>query len=155
MKAEDLMTRNVCTCSKEDSLEQAARLMWESDVGCLVVTDAEQKPIGMITDRDITMAAYTQGVRLQEARVESAMAKQVSTCSTSTSLNDVERAMQTAQIRRVPVVDGGGKLRGIVTLGDIARSSQSSAVRMAEIPGLAKTLASITERRPGEAAAAQ
>lgn len=46
MKAQDLMTRKVCTCAPADSLERAARLMWENDVGCLVVTDGGQKPIG-------------------------------------------------------------------------------------------------------------
>ena len=94
MKAEELMTPNVQKCSKDASLEQAARLMWESDVGCLVVTNAEDRPVGMITDRDIAMAAYTQGARLQ-----------------------------------------------------LARSSQSSPLRAAEIPGLAKTLAAVTEPR--------
>lgn len=155
MKAEDLMTRKVCTCSQDDSLEQAARLMWESDVGCLVVTNGEHQPIGMITDRDITMAAYTQGVLLRDARVGSAMARHVLTCSLETSLGEVESSMRKAQIRRLPVVDAAGKLAGIIALGDIARSSQSSPARMVEVPGLAKTLASITERRWSEAVAAQ
>jgi CBS domain-containing protein len=129
--------------------------MWDSDVGCLVVTDGAQKPIGMITDRDIAMAAYMQGVPLRDSRVGSAMASQVLTCTPETSLSDVESTMRGAQIRRVPVVDASGKLTGIVGLGDIARSSQSSAVRMTEVPSLAKTLASITERRRAETAAAQ
>lgn len=154
MKVEDLMTRNVCTCSPNDSLEQAARLMWESDIGCVVVTDGEKKPIGMLTDRDIAMAAYTQGVALRDARVESAMAREVLTCAPGASLTEVENTMQKAQIRRVPVVDASGKLTGVVTLGDIARSSQSSPVRVTEIPGLARTLASITERRWGDGAPA-
>ena len=147
MKAEELMTRNVQKCSKDASLEQAARLMWESDVGCLVVTNAEDRPVGMITDRDIAMAAYTQGARLQDVRVESAMAREVKTCAPNSSLSDVEHVMRTSQIRRVPVVESNGKLAGIVTLGDIARSSQSSPLRAAEIPGLAKTLAAVTEPR--------
>jgi CBS domain-containing protein len=63
--------------------------------------------------------------------------------------------MQTAQIRRVPVVDAAGKLAGIVTLGDIARSAQSSPLRITESPGLAKTLASITAQRQTAQAAAE
>ena len=54
MKAAELMARDVRTCSKDDSLEQAARIMWESDLGCLVVTDPEERPVGIITDRVIT-----------------------------------------------------------------------------------------------------
>lgn len=155
MKAEYLMTRNVCTCSKDDSLEQAARVMWDSDVGCLVVVDGERKPIGMITERDVAMAAYTQGVPLRDARVGSAMSRKVLTCSPKTSLNDLESTMQSVQIRRIPVTDSNGVLAGIVALGDIARSAQSSPLRKTEIPGLAKTLASITERRWSDVAAAE
>lgn len=155
MKTEELMTRDVRTCSPDDSLEQAAHIMWDADVGCVVVTDGNQQPVGMITDRDIAMAAYTQGVRLCDARVSSAMAHQVATCSPSTSLSDLEHTMQTAQIRRVPVVDSAGKLAGIVTLGDIARSARSSPLRVTDIPGLAKTLASITEQRHTAQAAAE
>ena len=155
MKAEQLMTRDVCTCSQYDSLERAAHVMWNSDVGCLVVTDTEQRPIGMITDRDVAMAAYIQNALLRDARVASAMASNVLTCSPTTSLSDLENTMRTAQVRRIPVVDSNGTLVGIVTLGDIARSAQSSALRMTEIPGLAKTLAGITERRLFDVAAAQ
>jgi CBS domain-containing protein len=153
MRADELMTQNVKKCSKDDSLEHAARIMWESDVGCLVVTDAEDHPIGMITDRDIAMAAYTQGAGLKDALVESAMAREVKTCAPDSALGDVEKVMRTAQIRRVPVVQEDGKLAGIVTLGDIARSSQSSPLRAAEIPGVAKTLAIVTEPRSVAAAA--
>ena len=147
MKALELMTRNVHRCSKDDSLEQAARVMWESDVGCLVVTNAEDHPVGMITDRDIAMAAYTQGAPLRNARVESAMSREVKSCATNASVSEVEGVMRSSQIRRVPIVEAGGKLAGIVTLGDIARSSQASALRAGEIPGVAKTLAAVTEPR--------
>jgi CBS domain-containing protein len=155
MKAEELMTQDVCTCSADDSLERAAHIMWTSDVGCLVVTNGEQEPIGMITDRDIAMAAYTQGALLRDARVGSAMSRGVVSCSLGTSLSELEAKMRTAQIRRIPVLDSSGKLAGIVALADIARSAQSSPLKMSEIPGLAKTLAGITERRSEPAVAAQ
>jgi CBS domain-containing protein len=155
MKAEQLMTRRVCTCLQTDSLEQAARIMWDSDVGCLVVNDGQHRPIGMITDRDIAMAALTQGVALRNASVASAMSKQVLTCSPSTSVSDVEALMRSAQIRRVPVVGSEGKLVGIVALGDLARSTQSGPRHVTEIPGLAKTLAGITQRRWDGGAVAQ
>jgi CBS domain-containing protein len=128
--------------------------MWELDVGCAVVIDAERKPVGMVTDRDIAMAAYTRGVLLCEARVASAMANEVRVCAADTSLADLEHLMQSAQIRRVPVIDSKGELCGIVALGDIARSSQSSPLRMTEVPGVAKTLARVTERRHARSSAA-
>jgi len=154
MKTADLMTRNVAACQAHDSLEQIARLMWDRDVGCVVVTDNQQKPIGMITDRDLAMAAYTQGALLRDIRVETVMARNIWTCSVNTSLKEVEAKMRTAQVRRIPVVGFDGELVGIVTLGDIARSAQSSPLHVAELPGLARTLASVTERRWGESAVA-
>jgi len=155
MKTEDLMTRNVAACRPGDSLERAAQLMWDWDVGCVVVTDGQQKPIGMITDRDLAMAAYTQGALLREIRVETVMARKLWACSVNTSLKEIEDKMRTAQVRRLPVVGFDGELVGIVTLGDIARSAHSSPLRVTELPGLASTLASITERRWPDSAAAQ
>lgn len=155
MKTEDLMTRNVAACRPSDSLEQAAHLMWDWDVGCVVVTDGQQKPVGMITDRDVAMAAYTQGAQLRDIRVETAMARKIWACSVNTSLKEIEDKMRTAQVRRLPVVGFDGELVGIVTLGDIARSAHSSPLRVTELPGLASTLASITERRWPDSTAAQ
>jgi CBS domain-containing protein len=120
--------------------------MWTSDVGCLVVTDEDRKPIGMITDRDIAMAAYTQGTLLRDARVKSAMARNPLVCLQDTALADIESMMNRAQVRRVPVVDVQGKLVGIVSLADLARSAQHP-LHIAETPALARTLAGITERR--------
>jgi len=108
----------------------------------------------MITDRDLAMAAYTRGALLRDIRVDSAMARTIWACSLNTSLKDVEVKMRTAQVRRLPVVGFDGELVGIVTLGDIARSAQSSPLHLTELPGLAKTLASITERRWGDSATA-
>lgn len=147
MKIEELMTRNVAACSADDSLEHAASIMWDQDVGCVVVINAERKPIGMITDRDLAMAAYTQGALLRDIRVDAAMARNLCDCSVNTSLKDIELKMRTAQVRRLPVVGVDGELVGIVTLGDIARSAQASPLHLTELPGLARTLAGITERR--------
>ena len=147
MKTEDLMTRNVTTCAPGDSLEQAAHLMWQADVGCVVVTDHHRKPIGMVTDRDVAMGAYTQGALLRDIRVETVMARKLWACTMNNSLKEIEDKMRQAQVRRLPVLGFDGELVGIVTLGDIARSARSNPLRIAELPGLASTLASITERR--------
>lgn len=88
--------------------------------------------------------------------MSSVMSKEVFTCSPDDDIGDVERLMREKQIRRVPVVDGSGALMGIVTLGDLARCSQSSAFQkaMGGLP-IAKTLASICEpRAPHQTAAA-
>lgn len=148
MKIDTIMTKKPATCRSDFTLADAARIMWETDVGCLPVMDAEGLPIAMITDRDICMAAYIQGRPLAASHVSSAMSKRLVSVTESANLSDVEALMQKNQIRRVAVVDVAGQLVGIVTLGDIARHSETSMLRKPiEGLGVARTLASIVERR--------
>lgn len=150
MKIDSVMTQQVLTCTPQDTLADATRQMWEADVGCLVVVDDETRPVGMITDRDIVMAALTQGCRLQDSRVSSAMSKVVFTCYGNTRLSELEDTMRREKIRRVPVVDASGRLIGIATLGDLAQTTMSNPLRMTGMPGLARTLCTVTERRAAE-----
>ena len=146
MRIEDLMTHTVNTCFAHDTLEQVAHEMWDCDTGCLVVIDAYRRPIGVITDRDLAMAAYTQGVPLRSLRAATAMSTEVVTCYPGTTVRELELKMQEAQVRRVPVVDTAGILVGIVTLADLAHSAQLSSTPMSELPGVAITLGKITRR---------
>jgi CBS domain-containing protein len=147
MKARDIMTHTVIRCTTTDTLERAAQHMWENDCGCLPVLDDDLALAGMITDRDICMAAYTRGIRLGEAPVASAMSKPVWCCKPDDDLTDIEELMSDKQIRRVPVLDIG-ELVGIVTLGDIARAAQAHPVRgVLASPTITKTLAGISSPR--------
>jgi len=149
LKTSDLMTRTVATCKPFQSLEDAARSMWERDIGCVVVVDDEQRPVGMITDRDIAMAAYTRGAPLRDIRVEWAMSKNLSTCSSDAPVRHIESRMNAAQVRRIPLTDSSGRLAGIVSIADIARLTQTSPLHLTELPGVVRTLAGIAERRVG------
>ena len=119
--AQTLMQPNVRTCSPRDSLEHAARLLWEGDCGALPVVDDAGKTTAMITDRDICMAVYTQDRAPRECRVESAMSKPVYFCSPEDSIQRIAEIMSEHQVRRVPVVSPDGRLLGIVTLADLAK----------------------------------
>lgn len=147
MLARDFMTAQVHTCSADDTLEHATRIMWENDIGCVVVIDTDRHPTGMITDRDIAMAAYTQGVALREGRVATAMSKHIIACSERTPASEVEHLMQAAQIRRIPIVDVSERLVGIATLGDLARAAQATPLNLPAVPGVAKTLAAVSKPR--------
>ncbi len=120
MKIEDIMTRDVRGCLADDSLPTAAQIMWENDCGSVPVTDADGRVIGIITDRDLAMAAHLQGVALRASRVSSAMARDVKCCSARDTPATVQAIMQQHKIRRVPVVDDQKRLLGIVSLGDLA-----------------------------------
>lgn len=154
MKIDAFMTRKPATCRPDDTLAEVARKMWEHDVGCLPVIDSEGFPIAMITDRDICMAAYTQGVPLSASHVSSAMSRRLVSVTEHATLSEVEASMRKNQIRRVAVVDFAGQLAGIVTLGDVARHAEQGSLRKPiEGLGVAKTLAGIVERRGATIAA--
>lgn len=125
MKIEEIMTRNVHTCTPNDSLATAAQIMWENDCGAVPVIDREGKLVGMITDRDLAMAAHLQNAPLRESRVASAMARDVKCCSTRDTPATVQAMMQQHKIRRVPVLDAERRLVGIVSLGDLAYAMSS------------------------------
>ncbi len=80
MTVRELMTTPVISCTIGDTLGHAARLMWDHDCGAVPVLGAEGKLFGIVTDRDICMAAWTQGKELHAIPVTSAMSKQVYWC---------------------------------------------------------------------------
>ena len=120
MYVRDLMTKDVAACGPDDRLNHAAQLMWNRNCGCVPVVDDEGYVIAMITDRDVCMAAYTQGQPLSAMAVRSAMSTRVVTCAPSDPIRTAEMLMRTQQLRRLPVVSGEGKLVGILSLNDLA-----------------------------------
>ena len=145
----DVMRVRVHACQATDTLHKAAQLMWEKDCGCLPVIDDVRRVRAVITDRDICMAALTQGVALAEALVFSAMSRSLTVCSPDDSLGLVEGLMREKQIRRVPVVDANSVLIGMISLGDIARYLRPRSLQAsASAAELIETLAAISEPRP-------
>jgi CBS-domain-containing membrane protein len=151
------MTQSVRTCSPQDTLDVAARAMWEGDCGTVPVVDDSRRVVGMLTDRDICMAAYTQGKPLAAIPVASAMAKQVVSCRPDDELLIAERAMQKARVRRLPVVDAKGRLAGILSLNDLARNTgkdRAGKPRAISADEVTATLSAICEPGPGPGEAA-
>lgn len=145
----DAMRTRVHICAPEDTLARAAQLMWEKDVGCLPVCGPGRKALSVITDRDISMAAFMQWKHLAECSVESAMSHGLRTCSPDDELAHAEEIMRHNQVRRLPVIDAGGMLVGLLSLGDIARYVQQHSRPNATVAQqrLAETLAAICEPR--------
>jgi CBS domain-containing protein len=153
VKIEQLMTCDVKVCTEADTLNRAAQLMWEFDCGCIPVIRAngDGRVVGVITDRDIAMAAYTQGKQLWAVPVTSAMAHNVIACHTSDGISQAEALMRDNRIRRLPVLDQHQRLVGVISLNDLAREAQRemSAGRRVEVTeqGVAETLASLCQPR--------
>lgn len=151
MLIEQIMTRPVQSCRPEDSLARAAELMWKYDCGSLPVLggDGTVRVVGMITDRDICMCAWSQGKPLADLRVATAMSKQAYVCRPGDTPADAERIMREAQVRRLPVIDEDDTLVGVISMADLAeeaareRAASSPSVTEAEV---GDTLAAITKR---------
>lgn len=125
-----------------------SRLLWERDCGALpVVTD--DRPIGMIMDRDIAVATATQGRPAHEIAVQEAMSSEVFACRPEDDLEDALSIMSETRVRRLPVVDNAGKLAGILSLNDVilACSSNRRGDSRAPAEALLQTLREIARHR--------
>jgi CBS domain-containing protein len=149
MKVKDLMTRDVACCRARDPASAAAKLMWERDCGALPVLDGDGKTVvGMVTDRDLCMGAWSRDCAPSQFLVADVMAKTLYSCAPDETLAAAEALMRTRQIRRVPVLDPGGELLGIVSIADIARHAAQEMGRPAgrlELKETLETLVNICE----------
>jgi CBS domain-containing protein len=124
MQIHELMRKSIETCSVLDTLEIAAAKMWECDIGVLPVLNPEGHVAGMITDRDICMATYTQHKAPAEISVLSAMSKELFFTEPGATVQEAELTMRDHQVRRLPVIDSEGHLVGIISLNDLAREAE-------------------------------
>jgi len=133
MKVKDLMTYTVNSCEPDTNLAAAAMMMWDGDCGVLPVVDHDGKVIGVLTDRDITMAVATQNKAPSEIQVNAIVEKHnVAMCSTDDDVKQVLQIMADCQIRRVPVVEDSGKLEGIFSLNDAIHHAKPGNKELSE-----------------------
>jgi CBS domain-containing protein len=148
MKIEDVMTRRVVAARADTELAHVARLMWDNDCGCVPVVDAEDKVVGILTDRDVCMGANFSGRALRESRAASCMASELLTCRPTDDVLAVVKAMGVRKVRRVPVTDGGGRLVGLVSVGDLFNAAARAGAKhkRALHAALVETLTLVMER---------
>ena len=146
MRVKELMSHPAVTCPETATLDQAARLMWEYDCGVVPVVTDDGKLAGVVTDRDICMAAYTQGTTLAAIPVTTAMARQVVASHADDDIESAEALMRDNQIRRVPVLDGDARVQGVVSMNDFARAAVR-AKKSAVDRELVRTMAAICQPR--------
>jgi len=153
MRVDQLMTHDVKVCRTDDMLSRAAQLMWEGDCGCLPVisSNGDARLLGIITDRDIAMAAYIQGWQLSAIPVASVISREVVVCHRDDPIDKAEALMREHRVRRLPVVDREQRLAGILSLNDIAREAHREAScgprSQVTSAGVSDTLAVVSEPR--------
>lgn len=123
MDVAQLMTRQVRWCLPNESLNDAAQAMWEGDFGCVPVLNGDGTLVGILTDRDVAMAAYIKGKCLNDIAISEVMSRNVHSCHANDAIASAEGKMRGFQVRRLPVTDALGNLVGILSLHDIASAA--------------------------------
>ena len=125
MELNTVMTANPACCARDTSLQQVAQMMLDNDCGMIPVVDAQGMPVGAITDRDIATRAVAKGGDMNSCCAGDYMSTPLRTVSQDSSLADCCAAMESAQLRRMPVVDGQGRVVGVVAQADVALNADA------------------------------
>ncbi len=156
---EAVMTRTVQVIGPNATLEEAARRLWDGDCGALPVVDGSQgrAVVGIITDRDVCIGAWTRGRPLHELPVQAVMTRPAVHCRPGDSITTAHQRMREARVRRLPVLDDERNLAGVVSIADLVRRALRAPHESAraEAVSVLKTLGEIgAMRRPRPAAPA-
>ena len=119
MKVKEIMTANAKACTLTDNLAEAARLMWEEDCGIVPVIAEGGELVGLITDRDICMAAMLKGRNEASIAIEAVMSGKLFTCKPEDDIHGALNTMRNNKVRRLPVVTAGKKLAGMLSMNDV------------------------------------
>jgi CBS domain-containing protein len=114
----EVMASNPVTLPSDASAEQAAQLMRDNDIGDVVVSDADNV-LGIVTDRDLVVRVMAEGRDPQRTPLAEVYSEELVTAEPSTSISDAARLMRESAVRRLVVMDGG-RLAGVVSIGDLA-----------------------------------
>jgi CBS domain-containing protein len=124
----DVMTREPACCELGDTVADAARIMKAENVGSVPVCTNRQtrKLVGIVTDRDIAVYVVAKGSDANHSQVASVMTRSPFTCRPEDDLQTALNAMESHQVRRIPVVDEDGRLVGIIAQADVATRTQAA-----------------------------
>ena len=123
MQVREIMTPNPACCPADTSMQEVAQMMVDNDCGeiPIVRSRSDRTVIGVVTDRDIVCRLIAAGKNPMEYTAEACMSTPVIAVRESTPLEKCAQIMEESRIRRVPVIDGGGMVCGIVSQADIAK----------------------------------
>jgi CBS domain-containing protein len=125
---------NVVSVKPDATVQFVAGLMKEKNIGCVVVTD-NHRPVGIVTDRDIALRRATLCDEPETALIESIMTRDPMIIRKDTGIFDAIQEMKTKGVRRMPIVDSGGRLVGLLTVDDLIRLLAREMADIARIIG--------------------
>lgn len=141
------MTRSISSCHPHTLLSDVAHIMWDKDCGFVPVTDpVSEELVGVVTDRDTCMGAFTQGLPLHEIATADVMSGRTVSCKETDELKVAHDLMRKHQVRRLPVTDASRHLVGVISLSDLAMQA-SATNKKVDLQETASTLGEISRHR--------
>src|SRR6185369_1229119 len=125
MRVQDIMTKDVSCCNPGTNAAVATEIMWNRNCGVLPIVEGDRGVIGIVTDRDLLIALGTSNRNAADLPVGEVMSKELSLCAPGDNVRDALKTMAQQRLRRLPVVDKNGALKGILSLSDIVLQSNT------------------------------
>lgn len=132
MKVGEVMKRDVTFCTPETDLAAIAALMWQSDCGVIPIMSGERIE-GILTDRDVCIALGTRDVPAHTVSAREVGVREVFTCAPDDDVQQALKIMRAHKVRRLPVLNGGGRMVGILSLNEVLRWAHQTARKPADI----------------------
>ena len=126
MKVKEIMTPDAKDCSETANLAKAAEMMSQNNCGILPIVTVGGKVVGLITDRDICVAAAKNNKTLASIRVDEVISGDVYSCRPEDDVQAALRTMRENKVRRLPVIDAEGMLKGILSMDDVILGAQET-----------------------------
>ncbi len=155
MKVRQIMNSDVEHGTRGMNLAEAAGIMWHRDCGMIPIVDDQRRVLGVITDRDICMAVATRPERAEHITVGQVMDRGVHTVRPDADVRTALELMQRELVRRLPVTDAVGVLRGILSISDVVRNVRTEFRRNdggLDAPEVLRALQHIVQPREAHAA---
>lgn len=124
MKVKECMCNELCCVNSNTKIWEVAKLMGDNHVGSVLISNADNKICGIVTDRDITLRGVANKKDFEQTPISDIMTTKVCTCDEEDEVCDAQDTMSEYQIRRLPVCDCNNNLVGIITTGNLAQNSK-------------------------------
>jgi len=147
MKVSEVASRQAWTCQPQTDLIRVGQMMREGDFGIAPVVDEKGRVVGVITDRDICLAVAARKGNLRDVTVRDVATTRVHSCRPEDDLVDALKVMKENRVRRLPVIDDTGTLRGVLSLDDVALvAGRDRTAKAPSFEDLGLTLQAISAR---------
>jgi signal-transduction protein with cAMP-binding, CBS, and nucleotidyltransferase domain len=125
MRVEEVMSEASC-CRQGATVKECARLMKEENIGFVPICNQADEPVGAVTDRDLAIRVLAEGRSADDA-IDAFMTRDVMSCRVGDDIRSAEQLMRDGRRSRVMVCDASGKLKGVISLADIAEATSEEA----------------------------